>query len=88
MSKTLFKMFAAVLLTTSVYVGAASAHGGGPAETMPGISFPICRATNLRCFAGPSNRAGIRGTMVRFGTDISSPCICICRRAVAGASAC
>jgi hypothetical protein len=40
MSKTLFKMFAAVLLTTSVYVGAASAHGGGPAETMPGISFP------------------------------------------------
>jgi len=40
MSKTLLKMFAVVLLTASVHAGVASAHGGGPAETMPGISFP------------------------------------------------
>jgi hypothetical protein len=39
MSKTMLKIFAAVLLTASVHAGAASAHGGGPAETMPGTSF-------------------------------------------------
>ena len=40
MWKTILKIFAAVLLTASVHAGAASAHGGGPAETMPSISFP------------------------------------------------
>ena len=34
------KIFAAALLATSIYAGAASAHGGGGgAEPMPGISF-------------------------------------------------
>ena len=32
------KIFAAVLLATSIYAGTASAHGGG-VEPMPGISF-------------------------------------------------
>ncbi len=40
MSKTFFKMFTVVLLTASAHAGVASAHGGGPAETMPGISYP------------------------------------------------
>ena len=40
MWKTLSKIFAATLLTASVHAGAASAHGGGPAETMPSIGFP------------------------------------------------
>ncbi len=40
MSNRLLTIFAAVLLTASVHVGAAIAHGGGPAETMPVISFP------------------------------------------------
>jgi len=34
----MFKIFATVLLTASIYANAASAHGGG-AEPMPGISF-------------------------------------------------
>lgn len=39
MSKAMLKTVVAVLLTASVHVGAANAHGGGPAETMPAISF-------------------------------------------------
>jgi len=39
MSKTTLKVFTAALLTASAHVGAASAHGGGLAETMSGISF-------------------------------------------------
>jgi hypothetical protein len=33
------KIFAAVLFATLIYAPAASARGGGGAETMPGISF-------------------------------------------------
>jgi hypothetical protein len=52
MVKILMKIFAIVLLSTSVYAGAASARGGG-AETMPGTNYtdlppyhpmPACRA--------------------------------------------
>jgi hypothetical protein len=51
MVKILMKIFAIVLLSTSVYAGAASARGG--AETMPGTNYtdlppyhpmPACRA--------------------------------------------
>jgi hypothetical protein len=52
MVKILMKIFAIVLLSTSVYAGAASARGGG-AETMPSTNYtdlppyhpiPACRA--------------------------------------------
>ena len=36
---TLLKIFTTVFLATVVYAGAASARGGGPAETMPGTNF-------------------------------------------------
>jgi hypothetical protein len=39
MSKILLMIFAAVLLTGSLHIGRAEARGGGPAETMPTISF-------------------------------------------------
>ena len=59
MSKTLFKMFTVVLLAASVHAGVASAHGGGPAETMPGISFPDLPSyrPEPRCFASSKSRA-------------------------------
>jgi hypothetical protein len=33
------KIFASFLLAASIYTGPVSAHGGGPAETMPLTSF-------------------------------------------------
>jgi hypothetical protein len=33
------KIFAAVLLATSIYAGPVSARGGDPAESMPGTNF-------------------------------------------------
>jgi hypothetical protein len=36
---TLLKIFATVFLATAAYAGAANAHGGGPAETMPSTNF-------------------------------------------------
>ena len=46
----MFKIYAAVLLATSLYAGAASAAGGGGAEPMPGTNYtdmpsyhPCCR---------------------------------------------
>ena len=35
----MLKIFTAVLLATAACAGAASARGGGPAETMPGTNF-------------------------------------------------
>ena len=35
----MLKIFAAVLLAALAYAGPASAHGGGPAETMPATNF-------------------------------------------------
>jgi hypothetical protein len=35
----MLKIFTAVLLATVACAGAASARGGGPAETMPGTNF-------------------------------------------------
>jgi hypothetical protein len=35
----MWKIFIAVLLATAACAGAASARGGGPAETMPGTNF-------------------------------------------------
>jgi hypothetical protein len=37
--RTMLKIFGAVLIATSVYAGAASARGGGPAEAMPATNF-------------------------------------------------
>jgi hypothetical protein len=37
--RSMFRMVAAVLLTTSLCVDAASARGGGGAEPMPGVNF-------------------------------------------------
>jgi len=35
----MLKIFAAMLLATSIYAGTASARGGGGAEPMPSINF-------------------------------------------------
>jgi hypothetical protein len=35
----MLKIFAAILLAASAYAELASAHGGGPAESMPATNF-------------------------------------------------
>jgi len=35
----MLKIFCAGVLAASIYGGAANAHGGGPAETMPGTNY-------------------------------------------------
>jgi hypothetical protein len=54
----LLRIFTIVFVATAMYAGAASARGGGPAETMPGTNFtdmpsyhpkPVECLTRVKC---------------------------------------
>ena len=75
------KIFATILLATSVYATAACAHGGG-AEPMPGTNFTDMPPYHAMPFAGPSDLAFIPGNIPgpQVTTDIELRSHPTCRR--------
>ncbi len=57
----MLKIFSAVLFVTATYGTAASAHGGGGAESMPGTNYTDMPAYRPHLVAPPS----LRGKSVR-----------------------
>lgn len=47
----MLKILTVILLATGMYAEAASAHGGGPAEAMPGVGY-----TDMPSFSGKPGR--------------------------------
>jgi len=47
----MLKIFASILFVATVYAGPASAHGGGPAETMPLTNYTDMPSYRPKAFA-------------------------------------